>query len=141
METFYIIVLSVAIVFLILILTFFGVLMTRTNLVVYPPVANVCPDKWEPATDGSSCIIPDADGANVGNIYVSAGTFAPTFTKYTPGISGYMNGLTDVSFINFGDAGWTSNSNYTGLTSICAQQKWTNQFGINWDGVSNYNSC
>lgn len=134
METFYIVVLSVAIVFLILILTFFGIMMTGSNSVAYPPVATACPDNWV-ATDGSSCTIPSGPGSkNVGNIYTDANmtTFNNTFSAGTPGKTGQI--------INFSDVGWTS-GNYAGLTPVCAQNKWATQFGVSWDGVSNFNGC
>ena len=28
-----------------------------------------------------------------------------------------------------------------GLTKICGQKKWADNFGIYWDGITNYNKC
>jgi hypothetical protein len=146
MDSFYLTVLSIALVFLILILTFIGILMTRKNTIAFPPVANTCPDGWKLSkTDPSSCVIPmEPSGVNIGNdtIYINktSNAFQPTFqlSKVTPGLKQGLNGAP--SSINFADQGW-SGGNYTGLNLVCAQKKWASQFGVNWDGVSNYNSC
>ena len=69
MDRFFIIVLSIAVVLLILILTFIGLMMksTSTNNAVFPPVVNTCPDYWSVGMDTSSCAIPtDSTQKNVG---------------------------------------------------------------------------
>ena len=56
MEFFYIIVLSIAVIFLILILTLIGVLMKQSKKTggTFPPIVNNCPDYWVIASDGKS---------------------------------------------------------------------------------------
>ncbi len=125
METFYLIVLGIAIVVLILILTFVGLLMqTGKKNVVYPPIANTCPDGWTVDSDGS-CNIPTTGSSNMNgklqsDLETSLSLVTATSNKFDPN-----------------HAGWTS----SGKTAICAQKKWANKNNILWDGVSNYNSC
>lgn len=140
MDSFYLTVLSIALVFLILVLTFIGILMSRKNVVVFPPMANSCPDGWQISpTDPSSCLIPiEPSGVNIGSIGTVYTSNLPTsdFTtafKLTPGLNSQNKS------INFNVPSWSTQS--PGLTTLCAQKKWTTQFGITWDGVSNYNSC
>jgi hypothetical protein len=137
MDRFYIIVSSIALVFLILILIFFGLMSSSRNQVVYPPISMQCPDGWR-AYDASNCLIPPSGTRNTGNIW-SGSQLSSNFSnaKYTPGIN-----VTDPKHprINFSDAGWSTGV-YAGLKPICAQQQWATQNGIFWDGVSNYNSC
>jgi len=140
MEAFYWIVLTIAVVFLILILTFIGILMTRPKTgdgagVAYPPVTTTCPDYW--TVDGSSCVIPAITGINVGSLYgsSSAGSIS---NKATKGGTATLPGLSsDNKSINFNDKGWSG----LGSTSLCGQKAWANSFNVMWDGVSNYNSC
>ena len=128
---FHVIVLTVATVILILVLTVIGVLMTKKNTTVaYPPAYNTCPDYWTVATDGSSCILPTAASSlNVGSMYTSAGTLVPGIIS-TPGYN--YDASNNQATINFSNSGWTG---------VCSMQSWANNYGIVWDGVSNYNSC
>ena len=57
------------------------------------------------------------------------------FPTYTPGTNG--NVASAASTINFADDAWSSQ----GQTAICAKKKWAVNWGISWDGVTNYNSC
>jgi len=158
METFYIVVLSIAIGFLILILTFFGILINSQNsAVAFPPVTNQCPDKW--TVDTSYCILGLSGSVNVGNIYSNgvdctstvglcagnvSGSVKTPNTVFTRGTYGWVHSnpankryvAGDMS-INFTDPSWAAQ----GLTSICKQKAWANQHHINWSGVSNYTQC
>ena len=124
MEIFYLIVLVIATAILILILTFVGLIMQRgkKNL-VYPPMANTCPDNWTVLADGS-CNIPTttSSNSNLGNNPIT-----------------WPSGFTPPPVGNFdpNDSKWTT----SGKTAVCAQNAWANQNNILWDGVSNYNSC
>jgi len=123
MDLFYIIVLTVAIVVLILVLTYMGLAMRNSTTVGYPGSQEMCPDYWT-LTDASNCIIPTSGknrGININNISVDD----------TYGLS------SDRASINFQDQKWGG----TGVSTICAQQKWANKYGIIWDGVTNYNGC
>jgi hypothetical protein len=125
MDVFYLIVLSIAIVFLILMLTVAGILMKNQNKdLAYPPVSNTCPDNW--SFDKNGC-----------NIHGNSGTFNPnapaeSFVDDTPG---HVNGD---NFIDFNDSRWTGRK---GKSAICAKREWANSYGITWDGVANSNAC
>jgi hypothetical protein len=152
MELFYIIVTVIAIILLILILTIIGVAMKyQDKATVFPPVANDCPDFWTISSDGKSCTIPTKDKKNVGTLYkkldsndnenikikpvTKDDTNTYTFPTYTPGTNGSLTAA--ASTINFKDDTWSSQ----GQTAICAKKKWAVNWGISWDGVTNYNSC
>ena len=130
MEMFYFIVASVAIVILILFLTFMGILLRYQNSsVIYPPQMSNCPDYWTSDMDGNcfkptvkSFSNPDAI-LNIGSLDNLSSTSAPFSTD---GISfDTKNPL------------WSTQ----GKSAICAQKIWSNTNGIVWDSVSNYNQC
>lgn len=136
MDLFYTIVLSIAVVLLILLLTYIGILMknakTSGDGEIFPPVANSCPDYWGASvSDPSSCIIPRnvAGTKNMGSIYDVNG-----LTLNDGNTVGYDAGK---NMINFNDTRWSSG----GKIAVCAQKDWANKYNIMWDGVSNYNSC
>jgi hypothetical protein len=131
MDIYYIIVSTIAVVILILVLTYIGITMTYyKGKSAYPPQAATCPDTWAIASDGSSCLIPASTTSNVGKLYDSTGKLiANSGTTY--GLSITKNS------INFADAGWTKG----GLSPQCSQKAWANQMGIQWDGIANYNKC
>lgn len=149
MELFYIVVVSIAIVFLIIILTLVGIAMKyQDKATIFPPNANDCPDFWTIASDGKSCAIPSSGKRNIGSIYDennviqikhdtsnAAGNVKYSFPEFTPATNGTKTAAP--SRINFKDDTW----NTQGLTNICAKKKWATKWGITWDGVSNYNSC
>ena len=164
MEFFYIVVLSIAVIFLIVILTLIGILMTKSEkkAATFPPIVNNCPDYWVIASDGISCTIPAKREKNAGSLYgtdddldiryrTSYSTLGPnydaftdnfTFPTYTPGLK-YTQGesTTEVttvgSTIDFTDAAWSAQ----GKTSTCAQKQWAQKWGITWDGITNNNTC
>lgn len=124
MESFYIIVLSVALLLLIVILTYIGIKMgdKTSNVSVYPPSSQPCPDYWLQSANPTNlgCVIPPTGQTN---------TSAALNSSNTPG---YNNGV-----INFGDQKWSNN----GATSTCNQLAWANKNSIQWDGVSNFSGC
>jgi hypothetical protein len=122
---FYNIVLIIAVVILILTLTYIGIQMrNKVKTSVYPPMVAACPDYWEQSLDGKGCIIPNITEKNAGNSAFST-------TK------GFYNDEYGNQCINFNDPAWKARGN-----SICAKQTWANTNGIVWDGVTNYNqSC
>lgn len=130
METFYIIVITVAIICLILTLTVIGIILSSQKTdVVFPPTKNTCPDYWTSAsnTDGTTenkCIPSSLNVGTYGN------TSAMLKSSIIPGNTGIA--------IDFGDVYWATNYN---TTSECALKSWTNKYDISWDGVSNYNGC
>lgn len=144
MDPFYTIVLAIAVILLIIVLTYIGVVMSNNNAKkgVYPPQSSSCPDYWT-LGDASMCLIPtNKSSRNAGTISKDASGNIST-TLYGKGGELLLNQSNTTGFnsmknaINFGDAKWNS----TGVSTICAQKTWANTFGIVWDGVSNYNDC
>lgn len=131
MEAFYIIVLSIAVIILILILTFLGINMANKNnsVTTFPPVANSCPDFWKIASDNKSCLVQKA-GKNVSTTTLTA-------TNVPSGFSSSSGGKIIPEQIDFTDPGWSAG----GKSATCAQKTWAQTNGIVWDGITNYNRC
>jgi len=143
MESFYWIVLVVAITALIGALAYVGILMTYYTKkdAVYPPVESSCPDFWTAsASSPNKCNIPAGEAAgikNIGSLYTTTtnGDGKPVYTlklstANTPGLDA-TNKTVDFSAAEWG----------AGSGAVCKKQSWANQNGLIWDGVSNYNSC
>jgi len=127
METFYLIVLSVAIILLIIILAYIGVYgMNEKSKSAFPPVKYDCPDYWQKNEDGE-CVIPTS-GPNMGAF--NGGDTTPANKSDIPGIN------SNDDAINFEHAGWSASG-----SSRCSQKKWAIDNSIVWDTVSNYNQC
>jgi hypothetical protein len=121
MDSFFIVVLSIASIILIVSLATIGVAMQKgARGGTFPPVANGCPDGW---TTTSS----DRNTANEIQ-YVCT---AP---------SGFTQTLTSGEGLTWASTAKTLSYNDS-TTSICDRRKWTTKNNILWDGVSNYNSC
>jgi hypothetical protein len=43
--------------------------------------------------------------------------------------------------LNGNDASWNALPGLSGLTPKCAKKQWANNYGIEWDGITNYNGC
>jgi hypothetical protein len=133
MDIFYTVVLGIAAVLLILILTYVGLLISKSkDNVEFPPRKTDCPDYWR--REGLVCKIPLTTEVNIGSLY-NGTTIAANRVTSADKFRGAYNS-TDKT-INFDHTSWAS----TGLSKTCAQKNWANQNGIVWDGVSNYNGC
>jgi hypothetical protein len=140
MDNFHTIVLSIAAVLLIILLTFIGILMgNQASNQTFPTEQNQCPDYWQISTNDATkghCVIPDLKSKlNCGNLYdggmLTADMSNPSIT---PGFASIKNtDNTIVNSINFNDAGWSG--------GVCAKRNWARKYQIEWDGISNYNSC
>jgi hypothetical protein len=127
MDQFYLIVIGIATVIFILCLTGVGLMMRkRDQKTVFPPTANSCPDGW--IVDGSYCTIPENGSKNMGNPAMANANLKTAINKYSTVSIGKMSS---------DPKDWTK----SGKNGVCAQSMWANQYGISWDGVSNYNSC
>jgi hypothetical protein len=121
MNSFQVIVLSIAVVVLVLVLTFIGVVMSKqTASTVYPPTMGDCPDYWEVRADGKGCNVPLQGKPNSG---------AKKFTPDTKALREDKS-LASGQYINFKDNAWTN---------VCTKKCWATDNGIKWDGVTNYN--
>lgn len=142
MESFYWTVLVIAIITLISALAYVGVLMTyyTNKTTTYPPVASSCPDFWSVSTTNpNECVIPsgDAEGIrNIGTIYNAITDASGVTTNALQLTTDNTPGLNAFSGIDFSSADWG-----VGSGAICKKSSWANQYGLTWDGISNYNSC
>lgn len=134
---FYLIVVLIAILFFSLIVVYLNYNISNAlTSSVYPPVKNACPDFWSADASGR-CIVPSItvpDG-NWGTF-----TSAQALSSNTPLTYGYMPASANqgVEVIDFNNRQWGN----LGATSLCQQKQWANNYGIMWDGVSNYTgSC
>lgn len=143
MDLFYIIVLSVAVVLLIVLLTYVGLQMktSSANSSEFPPTKQSCPDKWE-ATQSSDkkvlCVVPkyvENSMKNVGSLFDSNGVVSEAIVAATPGYA--VSSDLEMTTIDFNHRGWSS----FGMNSDCKKKDWANTYNIVWDGISNYNRC
>lgn len=128
MDNFYMIVITVAIIALILVLTYVGMIMAYgEGTTTYPPQSTTCPDYWE-VNEDTKCKIPNDEGKNIGSMYESG--LLVDSVKETPGFDEGQD------VIDFSHVDWKASGQ-----EICAKQTWANAHGVVWDGVSNYNDC
>jgi hypothetical protein len=128
MDIFYVIVLTIAVILLILLLTYIGLQMkVSVKSKIYPPTQATCPDYWTINSDGT-CQPP-----TTGNRNTITDKRSSPYANHTPGYK------TTTGSIDFTDAGYYV---YGGAkNSICGQKNWANTYGVVWDGVTNYNAC
>lgn len=126
MDKFYFIVGIVAIVILILALTFIGLLMRSTKkTIVFPSSLSNCPDLWIPDGSNNYCYF---NGANNGTYDVSNNKLKnDSFVKNTD----------KYSYIDLKSNVWSKN----GTTEICGKNNWANQYNVQWTGIKEYNNC
>ena len=140
---FYTIVLSVAIILLIIILTYIGLRMASDNKVkvAYPPNKMTCPDLWKmEEEDGSiKCVIPEyteESTNNNGSLYNNADQLKPTVSS-APGFSEKNESLG--ARFDFSTPGWAGYK--PGFSADCSKRAWSIAHNIIWDGLTNYNAC
>ena len=121
MDAFYITVIIISIVFLVLILTLVGTLMTTNNKAVFPPIAEPCPDYWDIISTNTNGSVCKSNGINGGG-----------------GSSAFNTDGSDIQKkqIDFSHPGWSGSNG-----SLCERSLWARRNGIIWSGVRNYNGC
>lgn len=142
MDLFYVIVLSVAVLFLILLLTSFGVMLKKSKAVkAYPQNAPYCPDYWNVVptvnSDGTinyKCQVPDSLTSNLDKL-----------KKYSKGKNIDSSVITDASDSSIKYIDFYTDEMWKGNTGVCNKYKWatTNSTNstINWDGITNVNNA
>ena len=138
--TFYTIVLIVAVIFLILLLTFIGISFKKTKKINFPPSKNTCPDYWTADYTDPQKPICKISPLNIGKIKTQNGQLMMTNNRndrnknrvYTPGYNSATNS------VDFSDPSWPS---LFSSSRQCSLKKWANLYEISWDGVSNFNNC
>jgi hypothetical protein len=118
MESFHIIVLTIATIVLIISLATIGTLMQKGSKAgPFPPISLKCPDGWVETYDSET-------------------------DSYTCTTLDLSKNLTSSDGITTSTSGTTKSISYTDkATTICQKHKWAQKNDIVWDGVSNYNSC
>jgi hypothetical protein len=133
-DSFYLIILSVAVFILILALGFSGWMLSKQNdQIDFPNITATCPDFWT-IDETKNCVQPTVGNFNYGkdaNIITSG--YVKLGTSGTPGpVPGKK---TDTSF-DSKDAEWGS-----GKDGVCNKRKWATDKNIQWDTVTNVNYC
>lgn len=129
---FYIVVVLVAVTVLILFLTFMGLLLrNQGSNEIFPPQSNNCPDYWT-SDDKGKCFKPTVKSFSTSDpaAILNVGGLTTLPLKSAP----YS---TDGISFDTKDPLWSSN----GQSAICAQKSWSNNNGIMWDSISNFNKC
>ena len=117
-DSFYTMVVGIAVVILILVLAFLGWTMSKQrDTDNFPKLQTTCPDFWGVA-DGK-CIQPEQGQVNSGDVDAKK----------------KAHGFSENKF-DFANSGWSAGGN-----AVCAKKKWANSHGINWDTVTNANYC
>ena len=133
MDSFYPIVVIIALTCLVLFLTFIGLMMRNdTTTTIYPPSTYACPDYWHSDSKGN-CFKPVQKSFNDNSILLNTGKPKSSLLK-DRNIAPYS---TDGKSFNTKNPLWTSK----GETTLCAQKSWAVSNNIIWDGISNYNMC
>ena len=133
MESFYRIVLLIALVSLVIFITFTGFLMRNdSNTSIFPPNSSVCPDYWVGDAKGN-CFMPKQKSFTDKTILLNTGKAN----------SSILSDKTVAPYSLDGQSFSATNSLWSskGESTICAQKNWANNNNIVWDGVSNYNKC
>ena len=144
MELFYNIVLLIAVVLLILCLTYIGIVISSKKNVGesvsdFPPTKSSCPDNWEAKTVDTNgvekvyCVVPNEDQKNVGNLLdvYNNGTNASNTYGYNSEIA------SPEKVIDFENPLWAAQ----GKTPDCQKKAWADSNDVLWDGITNYNKC
>lgn len=121
MESFYSIVVVVAIVFLILCLVMVGITLQsqQGNKPVFPKLQNACPDRW--TSSGTACVLNSSNAGDPAN-------------KITAVVKGTHSE-------HVWDSSDLANFKPKEGATVCDKRKWAISNSIQWDGVSNYNQC
>jgi len=170
METYHKVVLAVAVLFLFIILITIGIMIPRKDSEApWPPVAGHCPDGWtEDAINRNQCAVSDK---NQGQITTGRAKAKRDINKKTSTLTAkspdrfydmrkgdwltiygtrYMvysvdkNSTTVVinnSSIDGEDIPYIQSTILFAGRTVCDKKRWANKWGVDWDGVSNYNKC
>ena len=128
MDNFYMTVIIVAIIALIGVLTYVGMIMAYgEGTEVYPPQSTTCPDYWV-IDENKKCKIPSDGNKNTGSLYES-GLLSDSVNQTI----GFDEANSAIDFVH---DDWKASGQ-----PICAKQTWAKTHGVVWDGVSNYYDC
>ena len=131
MDNFYLVVITIAVLLLIVILTYLGIIMnSQKNVSMEFPTTEPqsCPDYWKSTENDDKntvCVVPTG-GVNMGNLSSDSSETGKTNLEVTVGYDENNN------TINFNDDTEWSN---------CNKNKWALKHQIFWNGVAEYSKC
>tara|TARA_B110000967_G_C18898635_1_gene572764 strand:+ start:2977 stop:3366 length:390 start_codon:yes stop_codon:yes gene_type:complete len=129
MDSFYLIIISLAVISLIVILTFLGIQMKnqKNKSIKFPSsTTTMCPDYWSTTNNEDEekvCKVPPPNNKNVGTLYDNQ-----------DGITKLENTKSydkDSNTINFYNKEWND----------CDKKDWTTKNNIFWRGVNEFSEC
>ena len=125
----------IAIIVLIIILVLVGILLEKDkNNKTFPPTSNQCPDFWTQTIDSNNDIVCKGDSNNI-----NAATPPVNREQDKTGDAPTVFNVSDI----LAGGGDTVNepTDFGGLSDTCKKKKWADYWSVQWDGISNYNSC
>jgi hypothetical protein len=148
MEFFYTIVLLIAVILLILVLTYIGIKISgqkQGSSVDFPPRQNTCPDNWKAKTITDSnnnesvyCEVPTENMKNVGTLLeTSTNDSTKTNAQMSSGFNDTLFSDATNGVIDFNSPTWLAQ----GSSAECSKQLWANTYDIQWDGITNMSGC
>lgn len=148
MEFFYTIVLLIAVILLILVLTYIGIKISGQqygSTLDFPPIQNTCPDNWKSRTITDSnnnqsvyCEVPTENMKNVGTLLdTSNNDDSKTNAQMSYGYNDTLFADATNGVIDFNSPMWLAD----GKSADCSKQDWANTYDIQWDGVTNITGC
>ena len=145
MDSFYWIVLAIAVVFLIIGLTATSMMLRHEDEeAVFPKSHAPCPDGWK--QDDGKCYLKDerTTGLEFANTFDSKnyGTVMGSDYEY---LETMPDGLVKDQFMNTSKTK-LDQTDYGFITfnpdaTICQKKAWADHHKIRWDGITNYNNC
>jgi len=129
MDQFYLIVISLAVISLIIVLSFLGIQMNNqknTSIKFPSTTSSICPDYWSSTINSDNetvCKVPLPNNKNVGALYDS--NEDKTNLENTKGYS------KDDNTINFNTNDWND----------CDKKNWTVKNNLFWRGVNEFSEC
>lgn len=127
--SFYSIVVLIAVIILMLTLIWLGIEISKKKEDAdFPPNSSTCPDYW--GQTGNECQIPLTRHPNNKGLMNETGDGLLINSSNTPGMDEGLN------TIDMESPDWKANG-----SDICAKRKWANEYGIVWDGITNFNKC
>jgi len=134
MDNFYLIVITIAILLLIVILTYLGILMNnqKNSAIQFPTTEpHICPDYWK--TDENEdkktvCVVP-VDEVNIGDLLTTITTENDEIKTHLENTVGYNKKDNNIQTLDFNDEKeW----------SVCKKKEWALKHNVFWNGVAEY---
>lgn len=147
MESFYWIVLMIAVVFMIIGLTASAMMLQHQSAEeVFPKSHSPCPDGWK--HDNGTCILHDQSSTDSSD-HILATTHNNFNSTVGLDIASYNTNPTSLTdkVVDVGGSSYAAGANsyskfvFKSDATRCQKKEWANHHGIKWDGITNYNNC